>query len=86
MILAVYLALAVTTAITSSITHFTEAISNIEDLNPESPILQSKLVAYATYICLATLVAPFIFVALILPATHKKFVEGMSESLIEKES
>lgn len=66
--------------------HFIPAVKDAEAAGIEDEIIESKLIAYTTYFCIAFVAAPLVFLTVISPTSAERFKKGMREALEKNES
>lgn len=76
-----YAIFALATAATAVVLLFHPVIKQIIKENPESTVSSNKVVSYATLFTISLLVAPLLFIIVIIPELGERFKESLEQSL-----
>ena len=83
-IIYLYLLFCLVTALTTVITHLIPILRVLDERGIENHITDSKQVVMLTYFVLSFIIAPLIFVILVVPSYNHRFYNGFLEQLAEE--
>lgn len=84
-VISIYLIIALTTAISAQYELFLPILKELEILNPDDLLVQSKKTALVTFFLASLALAPVFMVIILVPGLSKWFHEKMLDTLTAQE-
>lgn len=82
-VIATYLLICLTTAITAAYELYLPVMRQLEVLNPNNVLVQNKIITYITMFLATILFTPAILLIVIIPSWGESFRQSMVKSLVD---